>query len=122
MSRQMRRIDFLRRLVAILTGRTLSREAFPVTESQGLVEQDVGKFFLVTGIGHCGTAWLATVLDRPDDNMICYHEHKNAVTGLNWKASLMHEFEHGLDGRFEAYWQFMRQQMRRFQVVGDSNA
>lgn len=38
-----------------------------------------GKFVLITGVGHCGTKWLAHVLRQPKYGIVFYHEHKFAV-------------------------------------------
>ncbi len=82
-----------------------------------------GKFVLVTGNGHCGTKWLSRVLHAPDQEMVCYHEHKATLTPLDWYAAFQHEFRHGIeDGYFDLYYRFFRHQLSRYAAVGDSNS
>lgn len=81
-----------------------------------------GKFVLATGSGHCGTKWLATVLHRPEDRMACYHEQKAAMANGQWHAALEHEFHHGVDEAYAAYFAFIDQQRALYDVVGDSGS
>ena len=81
-----------------------------------------GKFVLITGIGHCGTKWLSTVLHQPQDNMVCYHERKAQLTSGNWYEALQHEFENGIDDYFRPYFEFIADQLAKYEVVGDSGS
>jgi|GEM_PF-4445006 len=92
------------------------------TAKELISKSSPGKFFLITGVGHCGTAWLANVLHRPDDGLVCYHEYKNHIVDINWKESLQYEFNSGVGDLFDRYWAFMNEQLRRYHYVGDSNS
>ena len=99
-----------------------------------------GKFILITGVGHCGTKWLANVLHRPHQGIICYHEKKYNLAPSNrlhrvwvklrgrlkkeaaWYYALRHELTNGLDSYYEAYFKFIKKQMRLYKVAGDSNS
>lgn len=80
------------------------------------------RFYLVTGLGHCGTAWLSGVLHRPADRMVCYHEQKVHLFPGGWEAALKHQHEHGIDDAFNPYYSFMEEQLAKNDVVGDSGS
>ncbi|MDY6843991.1 MAG: hypothetical protein SVW57_07870 [Thermodesulfobacteriota bacterium] len=92
----------------------------PINER--LIERPRNHFFLVAGVGHCGTKWLAHVLHRPVDRIVCYHEEKLQNVPLNWKNCLQHEFEKGLDFIFDDYFSFMQRELETYTVAGDSNS
>lgn len=80
---------------------------------------------LVAGVGHCGTAWLAKALDRPSEGMVFHHELKARVTGLLLKETMQLEFDRTgdeLDRLYSKYYAFVRGQLRRLQVMGDSHS
>lgn len=78
--------------------------------------------WFVVSIGHCGTRWLAEVLDA-QSGMAFYHELKHRVTGIPWHESLEYEERHGAHGeRFDAYWQTFEEDRDVYDVVGDSNS
>lgn len=74
-------------------------------------------FEVIAGSGHCGTKWLATVLDqRPTSKWL--HHYRGAVTGLSWE---------NLDGLlpdndiFKTYWNNIRGLLNDVDL-GDSNS
>lgn len=79
-------------------------------------------FVLVAGVGHCGTKWLAHVLNRPDDGIVCYHEQKLALAPGGWQDLLRHGLEYGADDLFTPYFDFMGRKLEEFHVVADSNS
>ncbi len=81
-----------------------------------------GKFILITGIGHCGTKWLATVLNSFDKEVKFYHEYKLTVTGLKWDEALEYELQKGLGAIFIPYFDFMEELLTFCKIVGDSNS
>ncbi|RJQ13362.1 MAG: adenylyl-sulfate kinase [Nitrospiraceae bacterium] len=82
-----------------------------------------GNFYLITGFGHSGTAWLADVLNRPEDKMVCHHELKGRTVPLSWPCGVgRHEFEKGLDNHFDEYFSVIRNGLEDYAAVGDSNS
>src|SRR5215218_8206893 len=78
-------------------------------------------------MGHCGTQWLSSFLDRPDDGMVCTHEEKFCAgvrEGIldGWMASLMEERRNGLAASSKAYVDHMKQRQQEIAVVGDSHS
>ena len=84
-------------------------------------------FYLIAGMGHCGTQWLSAFLDRPDDGMVCTHEEKfraGVRKGIldGWMASLMEERRSGLGASSKAYVDQMKRRQQEIAVVGDSHS
>jgi hypothetical protein len=85
-------------------------------------------FFLIAGVGHCGTQWLASFLNRPDEGMVCRHEQKFRVTPwlkampYAWFPAIQYEIEHGVDERYDAYIEYIKEAQQNVAVVGDSHA
>ena len=105
----------------IFLGAKSDRLVYTSTGTSNLVASE-HQLFLVVGTGHCGTKWLSSVLHRPYNKMVCYHEKKLRKVPLNWKDCLQHEFENGIDGLFNEYFSFMRAELCKYSVVGDSNS
>jgi hypothetical protein len=82
----------------------------------------VGNYWLIVGAGHCGTAWLAHVLDTAAPNLTFYHELKRAKVGMNWVRCTQYEERHGVNKpKYDGYWHKIRSQMEHGDV-GDANA
>lgn len=80
-------------------------------------------FYLIAGTGHCGTKWLAHVLNRPSEGMVCFHEQKVKIfDGINYRAILQYEDLHGIGSMFQPYFSFLYNQHREYEIVGDSNS
>jgi hypothetical protein len=86
------------------------------------VREEGELFVLVAGVGHCGTKWLAHVLNRPHDGIVSYHEQKMALVPGGWHDLLRYGVEHGADDLFTPYFDFMRRKLEEFRVVADSNS
>jgi hypothetical protein len=84
--------------------------------------RDPGQFVLISGVGHCGTAWTARLLHRPRKGVAAFHEEKNRRIGLNWKDALIHEWQNGPDEVHSPYWTFIRKKLDRHKRVVDSNS
>lgn len=82
----------------------------------------MSRLWFVVSVGHCGTRWLAEVLDsRP--GMRAYHELKNHRGGLPWHELIRYEQRYGAASkRYEDYWERLRNDLERFDVVVDSNS
>ncbi len=91
-------------------------------EEGGRAERGTGKFFLIAGIGHCGTKWLAHVLNHPHQGMICWHEKKAEAVPFDWLTCLAYELEIGIDATFDRYWSFLRRATTNYELVGDSHS
>jgi len=80
----------------------------------------IGKFVLVTGMGHCGTQWIAEVLNIPEQGVAFTHELKYGLG--NWRVLLPLEEKHGISGRYQPYWEQIRLLLRENRFVGDSGS
>ena len=82
----------------------------------------MSQFVIVGGIGHCGTKWLAQLLDRQDQGVIFYHQYKYTLTALSWDSWLImkHEQPLAMAEYLEPYCELMQGQMRKYRVVGDA--
>lgn len=81
----------------------------------------VGEFSLVTGIGHCGTKWISTVLNQPSQGTICYHELSHATTVRQWQARQPYVRKNGV-GRSAIlkYWKQIGNSLDSYRYVCDS--
>jgi len=86
----------------------------------------MGELVLVTGVGHCGTAWIAEALNHPDRLIYAKHEIVKHTTGgpgtNNWKFANLHATENGIDAHFIPYFQHLKQLLAGFSVVVDSHS
>lgn len=75
------------------------------------------KFTVIAGSGHCGTKWLATVLNE-QKHMTCYHELRQAMVKMAWPAAAKHP------PASDIYQDYYRKLMRELAVgeVGDANS
>lgn len=80
----------------------------------------MSQFVIVGGIGHCGTKWLAQLLDQ--QGIIFYHQYKHTMTSRSWDSWLEMEHERplALAEYLEPYCELMRGQMRKYRIVGDA--
>lgn len=75
----------------------------------------MSKFLVIAGSGHCGTKWLATVLnERPEE--VWYHELRSQITKLSWDQL---DLYYPNDPIFGRYWAFITKQRLS---VGDANS
>lgn len=75
-------------------------------------------FQVITGSGHCGTMWLAAVMDSiPGQSWA--HEDRTRYTGLPWHVADTYSPD---DRVFDSYWQSIRRRMLGYGVVGDANS
>lgn len=76
-------------------------------------------FFVGGGIGHCGTKWLAQVLNR--DDVRVHHQLKHTHANRKpWDAWIKIEAEQGLGGDlFQGYWDIINHELAAYRVVGD---
>jgi hypothetical protein len=84
-------------------------------------------YYLVAGMGHCGTQWLAAFLDRPDEGMVCTHEQKFRIQPYSqlkdpWMTALKYERANGLDKRADRYVAYIKERQQQIAMVGDSHA
>lgn len=76
---------------------------------------------LITGIGHCGTRWLAHALNCPDQGAFFEHEMAYHATRQSWKDRQRLAVEKGVGNDvFPAYWSTMAQRRAKYRWVGDS--
>lgn len=86
-----------------------------------------GKFYLCTGIGHCGTQWLANALHYPERGISATHEgirrwcHRRYALG-SWKDSTLYYLEHGVDQRFDCYFAELDKLLNRYRIVVDAHS
>lgn len=82
----------------------------------------MSQFVLIAGIGHCGTKWLAQLLDRQDQGVLFYHQYKYTMAAMSWDSWLEMEHERPLAMAeyLEAYCGHMQGQMGKYRVVGDA--
>lgn len=80
-----------------------------------------GEFSLVTGIGHCGTKWLSTVLNHPDQGTICYHELSHTTSVREWERRQAFLHRQGV-GRssIPRYWSRIEKDLLQYTHVCDS--
>ena len=75
-------------------------------------------FRVITGSGHCGTMWLARILDElPGQHWT--HELRTTITGWPWQ---MADALPPNSTRFDKYWHRIYALANRYAVVGDSNS
>ena len=85
-------------------------------------------FFLIAGVGHCGTQWLASFLERPDEGIVCWHEQKFRVVPYlkdlpsGWMAGLEYELSHGVDSQYDDYIEYIKAVQQDVAIVGDSHS
>jgi len=78
-------------------------------------------FSLITGIGHCGTKWLSTILNRPEQGVRCYHELSYPTTIGLWQDRQKAVRERGLARNvFPKYWRQIDGDLKRYKFVCDS--
>lgn len=78
-------------------------------------------FSLITGIGHCGTKWLSTVLNRPHQGVICYHELSHLTTIPQWQARQPFVRQKGVGkNAIPRYWKQISADMNKYKFVCDS--
>lgn len=75
-------------------------------------------FQVVASSGHCGTMWLAHVLNHVPGQSWSHEERSRATGGLPWQTLDRHLPS---DLIFVPYWQSIRDRLENFEVVGDSN-
>lgn len=86
-----------------------------------------GKFYLCTGIGHCGTQWLANALHYPERGISATHEgirrwcRRKYALG-SWKDSALYYLEHGIDQRFDCYFTKLDELLDQHRVVVDAHS
>ena len=81
-----------------------------------------GRFVLVAGLEHCGTGWLAEALNRPEIDMVGFHEQKVRILKSNYLDLVKHQQAKGIDERFAPYFDFIRDQLAKYHTVVDSNS
>ena len=78
-------------------------------------------FALVCGLGHCGTKWLATVLDRPEQGVRFYHERK-MESGVAWWDAMLAEAEQFHQPYHDMYFCSMKNALGGCRWAGDANS
>lgn len=81
-------------------------------------------FYIIGGIGHCGTKWLAEALNRPWDGMACSHELMVAKSGFKkkgWWPCAKFVMENGLDERFDPYFSYI-DKVTKSSIFGDAHS
>jgi hypothetical protein len=76
-------------------------------------------------MGHCGTAWLAYALNRPELGVVAWHEARRSLFGYDLDAALLSdqaETEPRFARRYGDYWSFVRRVLAAFPVAVDSNS
>jgi len=95
-----------------------------------LLSVSKGKLYLVTGIGHCGTQWLANALDYREHGVYAIHEGirwwcpRRQSLG-SWKDSALYYLEHGIDQidqRFDCYFAKLDELLNQYEVVIDAHS
>lgn len=81
-----------------------------------------GKFYLCTGIGHCGTQWLANALDYRERGIYAIHEGARRWHAHTWKGNILHYLEHGIDQRFDCYFAKLDELLNQYKVVIDTHS
>jgi hypothetical protein len=84
----------------------------------------VSYFYIIGGIGHCGTKWLATALHRPWDGMVCSHELLLLKAGFEkhgWWPCTKFIMENGLDERFKPYFSYI-DRVSKNNIFGDAHS
>ena len=99
----------------------------PGNLAEGLFSMSKGKFYLVTGIGHCGTQWLANALDYREHGVYAIHEGirwwcPRSVSLGSWKDSVLYYLEHGIDQRFDCYFAKLDELLGQYRVVVDAHS
>ena len=87
-------------------------------------------FVIATGIGHCGSAWLAHILNRPDEGVRFHHQEKQYVFqgSSSWSILFKWEEEFGLSyppagaKGLPIYWDIMYKDLEEHPFVGDANS
>lgn len=86
-----------------------------------------GKFYLVTGIGHCGTQWLANALDYRERSIYAIHEGirwwcPRSLSLGSWKDSALYYLGHGIDERFDCYFAELDELLSQYRIVVDAHS
>lgn len=82
----------------------------------------MGKFWLIAGIEHTASKWLATVLDA-QEGWRATHELKQQNSGMPWQEALRYEQRNGAESaQYRSYWTEIQEALSRYEVVGDSNS
>jgi hypothetical protein len=82
----------------------------------------VGEFWLIIGIGHCGSKWLAMLLDSME-GIQAHHELKTSLSRMSWPTWLAYEGKVGPAGeRYDPYWRFIEQERQHCDILVDSNS
>jgi hypothetical protein len=82
----------------------------------------VSELWFVVSVGHCGTQWLAEVLDSRS-GIRAYHELKNHTCGLPWHELIRYEQRYGAESaRYREYWKRLRGDLKKYSLVVDSNS
>lgn len=78
-------------------------------------------FSLITGIGHCGTKWLSTVLNHPKQGVLCYHELSHKTTIPQWQARQPYVRKKGIGkNAIPRYWKQINKDLNTYYHVCDS--
>ena len=75
----------------------------------------MNSFSVIAGSGHCGTKWLASVLDS-QRGIIWYHDFREEMTGLPWEVV---DFWLPSDKRLAQYWRWIKGELTQSDV-GDA--
>lgn len=86
-----------------------------------------GKFYLVAGIGHCGTQWLANALDYRERGIYAIHEGirwwcPRSLSLGSWKDSALYYLEHGINQRFDCYFAKLDELLSQYRIVVDAHS
>ncbi len=77
----------------------------------------MGKFSIITGSGHCGSLWLATMLGSQKD--VTWHHHLSyTATNLQWQVA---DLLSPADKAYDVYWNQIEHELRSGDV-GDANS
>lgn len=84
----------------------------------------MSQFVIIGGIGHCGTKWLAQLLDQQAQGVLFYHEYKLSMSPKSWDdwLEMEHEQPLAMAEYLELYVEAMQGQMRKYRIVGDANS
>ena len=82
----------------------------------------MGEFWLVVGIGHCASTWMAAVLDSRE-GIQAHHELKTKLSRMGWPTWLAYEQGDGAaSARYDPYWRFIEQERKHCEILVDSNS
>ena len=77
--------------------------------------------FFIVGTGHCGTKWLSSVLDSPENRVKCVHEYRNTFYNIDWISGIRKQELEGLQGFREYFENFIALKKDGWKT-GDSNS